>query len=441
MSFHYKGASMEIYIPNDEAAQLMSAAEFIIRVIANAQGRAESYAARRESWACTQNDNYEESPFPRTLAGIIKVPSEEKSETVAENGLLKFSEKEISEMPKKIRKFFRSQGMTVHYRERTDGRYNKSYEVRYAKKPYNDPPISVSATSLPELKARFIEKLNDYIPNGDVAITIPSLFDGFAAFWFENFHKRKVCEETYKKSVVRYNQYIKPLFGNSKVKDIYSTSIQKLLDELSDRHRLEEDVHSMLNQIFTCAVKHGLIRLNPVGMCFHQNGEREHGIAISKADEKKLLTAYEGSPIQIVLAVMLYTGLRPCEYASAVIEGKFVKAQNRKRKGGKIEYKRIPITPMLRPYVEGLSNLPRINMKTLDRRIKAILPKRKPYDMRTTFETRCDECKIEDRAIGLFMGNNIGKDKKDAKLKKAYTDITDADYLEYLYREGQKLNY
>ncbi len=96
---------------------------------------------------------------------------------------------------------------------------------------------------------------------------------------------------------------------------------------------------------------------------------------------------------------------------------------------------------MLRPYVEGLSNLPRINMKTLDRRIKAILPKHKPYDMRTTFETRCDECKIEDRAIGLFMGNNIGKDKKDAKLKKAYTDITDADYLEYLYREGQKLNY
>ena len=39
---------MEVYIESEEAAQIIGAAEFILKLIGNAQGRAESYAARRD---------------------------------------------------------------------------------------------------------------------------------------------------------------------------------------------------------------------------------------------------------------------------------------------------------------------------------------------------------------------------------------------------------
>ena len=357
------------------------------------------------------------------------------------SAFVKFTEKEVMKMPKEFRKLIRLQGYKVYYRKRITGRYNCSYEIRYARKPYNKRPISASGTTLEEAKARFIEKLNEFIQQNNNAAIVPKDFNGFAMFWFENFHKRKVTEDTYNKALRRFEKYLKPAFGGMKVREIYSTLIQNLLDSISDRHRLEEDIHSLLNQIFTCAVKHGLIPLNPVGMVFHKNKDRKHGIAISKKDEKRLLANYENTPTKLVLAIMLYTGLRPCEYASAVIEEKFIFARNRKRKGGIIEYKRIAISPMLRPYLNGVTVPPRMSMSTLAKKIKAVLPKHKPYDMRTTFETRCDGCGIEDRVIGLFMGNDIGKDKKDKKLKKAYTDTNDPDYLEYLYQEGQKLNY
>lgn len=94
---------------------------------------------------------------------------------------------------------------------------------------------------------------------------------------------------------------------------------------------------------------------------------------------------------------------------------------------------------MLRPYLNGITELPAsINPKTLEKRFKAVLPNHKLYDMRTTFQTRLDECGISDKVIGLFMGNSIGKGDRE---KEAYTDIVDEEYLRYLYIEGQKLHY
>ena len=344
-------------------------------------------------------------------------------------GFLKFTEKEILQMPKKLRIVIKELNCTVYARKRNTGKYLCSYEIRFNRGGYK---ISASGRTKEQARQLFIEKakLAEEQKNQSAA-TVPKNFNDFALYWFENFHKRKVCEETYKKSVTRYETYVKPVFGESNIKDIYSIAIQKLLDSISDRHRLEEDTFSMLNQIFNCAVKHGLINLNPVGMVFHQNGVREHGKRIEKNEEIKLLNAYQGTPFQIIFAVMHYTGLRPCEYITAVIDGNFIIARNSKRKNGKEEFKRIPVTPMLRPYLNGITTLPQVNMKTLDKRFKAVLPNHKLYDMRTTFQTRCSECGIPDNVIGVWMGNSIGK------LKDAYTDFSD----EYLLNEAKKFEY
>lgn len=261
---------------------------------------------------------------------------------------------------------------------------------------------------------------------------IPTNFDKFAQYWFENFHKRKVAAETYKKNLDTYNRNIQKEFAKDKLANILPVRLQNFLDGFSDKARTKETLYSILNQIFGCAVKHGILRLNPLGMVFYQKHQRKHGKALSKEDEKRLLATFADTPYQIDFAIALYTGLRPNEYSTATIDGNFVKAKNSKRKDGKVEFKRIPITPMLRPYLANVTELKLHHPNRITEKFKLVLPNNQLYDLRTTFQTRCTECGVSEVAIGLFMGNAIG-----GELKKAYTDISD----EYLLCEGNKLNY
>ena len=349
-----------------------------------------------------------------------------------EIGFFEITEQEILKMPKTIRKHFIAQGKKVHYRIRQDNRYKKSYEVRFAKKPFNKPPISVSATTLPDLKAKFIERLKNYIVQEETtAPAVPKNFDGFAMFWFEKFHKRKTSDRTYDHDIKLYNRHIKDNLGKFAVKDLTAVMLQNFLDRFSDRAKTAKDMFSIIKQILDCAFKHGLIRLNPIGMCIVDDYEQEHGIALTYDEERKLDGAFKDTEWELPLAIVRFTGLRPCEYETAVIDGNFIKAQNGKRKNGKIEYKRIPITPMLRPYLQGVIALNMPKPRVLNIRFQKVLPNHKLYDMRTTFQTRCSECGVNETVIGLFMGNSIGK------LKRAYTDFSD----EFLIKEGEKFKY
>lgn len=166
-----------------------------------------------------------------------------------EIGFFEITEQEILKMPKTIRKHFIVQGKKVHYRIRQDNRYKKSYEVRFAKKPFNKPPISVSATTLPDLKAKFIERLKNYIVQEETtAPAVPKNFDGFAMFWFEKFHKRKTSDRTYDHDIKLYNRHIKDNLGKFAVKDLTAVMLQNFLDRFSDRAKTAKDM-------FECAVK------------------------------------------------------------------------------------------------------------------------------------------------------------------------------------------
>lgn len=49
----------------------------------------------------------------------------------------------------------------------------------------------------------------------------------------------------------------------------------------------------MLNMLFTAAVKHTVLQHNPMDMVFHTKHQREHGKALSKNEESKLLAKTE----------------------------------------------------------------------------------------------------------------------------------------------------
>ena len=339
--------------------------------------------------------------------------------------------KEILSMPKTFRKEFRTEGCTAHVRKRRSGKNNWNYEIRYRRNGYN---ITVSSNYLDEAKRKFIEKLHYIDKHGtEKENTVPSTMDAFSMYFFENFHKRKVAQSTYRIALNQYKNHVLPHFGDMPIKKITPKKCQELLDKIdaSGISRTTDDIFSMLNIIFKAAVKHALIEHNPMDMVFHKKHEREHGTALTKDEERKLLDSMKGTPYELMFAVALYTGMRPNEYKTAKIEGKFIVARNSKRKGGKIEYKKIPIHPMLSPYLQGVEELKFCNEDTLRDKFRKLFPERRLYDLRTTFYTRCQECGVSPVARDTFVGHSLGE------LGNTYTDLSD----EFLYAEGQKIKY
>ena len=366
-----------------------------------------------------------------TLERLKKITSFDSREQDNEEVFWKFSAKEISSMPKTFRKEFRTEGCTAHVRKRRSGKNNWNYEIRYRRNGYN---ITVSSNYLDEAKRKFIEKLHYIDKHGtEKENTVPSTMDAFSMYFFENFHKRKVVQSTYRIALNQYKNHVLPHFGDMPIKKITPKKCQELLDKIdaSGISRTADDIFSMLNVIFKAAIKHAIIEHNPMDMVFHKKHEREHGTALTKDEERKLLDAMKGTPYELMFAVALYTGMRPNEYKTATIDGKFIVAKNSKRKGGKIEYKKIPIHPMLSPYMQGVDELKFCNEDTLRDKFRKLFPERRLYDLRTTFYTRCQECGVAPVARDTFVGHSLGE------LGNTYTDLSD----EFLYAEGQKIKY
>ena len=366
-----------------------------------------------------------------TLERLKKITGFDSRGQDNEEVFWRFSAKELSLMPKTFRKEFRTQGCTAHVRKRRSGKNSWNYEIRYRRNGYN---ITASANNLDQAKHKFIEMLGSAekcVKNKER--TIPSTFDKFANYFFEKFYKRKVGQSTFRVAMSNYKNHVAPHFGDMPLKQITADKCQELLDRLidEDKVRTEENVFTMLNMIFKAAVKHGVMAHNPIDMVFHTKHEREHGKALTKDEERKLLEQTAGTPYQLMFAIALYTGLRPNEYKTAVIDGDFVVANNSKRKNGKVESKKIPITPMLAPYLEGVNELHFTRLEQIRHKFNGILPDHKLYDLRTTFYTRCMECGVAEVATKTFVGHALGG------MADTYTDLSD----EFLYTEGQKLKY
>lgn len=344
---------------------------------------------------------------------------------------LNFSEKEYLEMPKQFRKMFRHQGCVVRVYRRLSGKSHYNYEIRYRRDGYN---VYASANNLEAAKQKFIDKLNEVDKYGAAQTpSVPTTIDGFANYFFENFYRRKVKAETLRVGLNQYKNHIATHFRNVQLRKITPKQCQELLDSLDEqgKGKTADDVHSLLNMIFKAAVKHSLIHTNPMDMVFHTKHEQQHGTALTKDEEKLLLYSTAGTPQQLMFAIGLYTGMRPNEYKTARLDGEFITAVNSKRKHGKIEYKKIPITPMLKPYLEGVDKIEFSSLRIMRDRFNKLFPNHKLYDLRTTFYTRCQECGVADVARDEFVGHSHGA------LGNAYTDLSE----EFLLREGNKFIY
>ena len=374
----------------------------------------------------------EESATNEKLQNLIEknnvaIKSDVKEERLDDILELKFTNKEINQMPKAFRKEFRVDGCTARIRKKPSGKSGYIYEIRYRRNGYD---IGVSNKILEEAKRLFIEALKTAKISKKIT-GVPKTFHSFSMYYFENFRIKKVTEKTYKTDLNRYKRYLQPYFEELPLIKITPKDCQDLIDELEEegKGKTAVELFALLSVIFKMAIFHRLIEYNPLDIVMHTKHESQHGVALTKEEEKKLLMNTSDAILRNALALGLYTGMRPNEYKTAKIEGRFIVAVNSKRKNGKVEYKKIPITKMLKPYLKDGINVP--TEKRLRAAIRAVLPDHKLYDLRTTFYTRCTECGVAEPAIKEFVGHSLGQ------LGNAYTDLSD----EYLLVEGAKLLY
>lgn len=361
-----------------------------------------------------------------------KQAKEQLEKGLAKQGIVQFTDKEIQQMPKIFRKLILIQKKRCRLRTRQSGKDGTTYEIRYRRDGYD---VHACGKTIEIAKANFIEKLKTAQPlekKTGGGSEIPATFTAFSLYHFENFKKEKVSPKHYDNYLRLFNRYLSPRFKETPLIKITPSDCKTILDEVKGqgKGKTADDLHSILNGIFKNAIAHALIERNPLALILHVQHKRENGQAITKADEITLFKALNGSIYEIAAALALYCGLRPNELETAQIQGDFIKAINSKRKGGKVEYKLIPIINRLRPFLpaDGVFHIPNLDM--LRREIKKALPGHKLYDLRTTFYTRCDEMGVAPPARDEFVGHSSGV------LTNTYRDLSN----EYLLKEGAKLN-
>ena len=381
--------------------------------------------------------------YRRTLFRVIEndviqfpVPRETKRENPdvgtpgeQKEGIIDFTEKEISLMPKKIQKLIIVQRKRCRIRTRRSGS-SFTYEIRFRCDGYD---VYACGKTVALAKANMLEKLKTAKPKNKNAVTVPTKFQDFTVFYFEKFRKPKVAAQTYYNDENRLKNHIFPALGKYELKKITPNLCQDLIDGLMEKGygKTADEVRSLLSIIFQGAIAHGLIERNPLDVVLFLGYQQESGSALTKKEEQELLSAIKGSPLELIYALALYTGLRPNELGKARIEGQFIIAVNSKRKNKKVEYKRIYICKRLAAYLEGVTELPKYHDNYLSTEFSSkYCPNHQLKDLRKTFNTRCKELGVSDHARMYFMGHSLGA------LGNAYTDFSD----EYLLSEGSKLD-
>ena len=367
------------------------------------------------------------------LAQIKEKILEITNKEIAEDGVVNFTEKELNTMPKNKKSLLVLEKKHCRIRKKKSGKDGYTYEIRFRRDGYN---VSACGVTIQTAKENFLRKFKIAKPKEKTNSTVPLTFNAFAMYYFDNFRKELVSDKTLYNDTSRYNKYMLPFFNERPIENITPGDCKKLLDSIKNKGlgKTADEIYSLLNVIFKCAINHGIIERNPLDILLHIKHEKQSGVALTKEEEQRLYAELKNSAHperhRKAIALALFCGLRPNEYYKIVeVKPPFLICVNSKRKNKKVEYKRIPIITALKPFIDGgVDDLP--TEKYLRDFLKRIFPNHTLKDLRKTFNTRCKEFGVSDHARKHFMGHSLGA------LDGTYTELSE----EYLLKEAEKLN-
>lgn len=248
----------------------------------------------------------------------------------------------------------------------------------------------------------------------------PQWTDEEIAEWLK-YKRGKVAAQTWKNAESMYRRYISPILGEKPVSAIKPVDIDKVMS--GKPGRIYEDLRSIFSQIFKYALNIGIISRSPMVLIPFIRAERASRNALSVEQIHTLLNALdkpEFKDYKQPFLIMLYFGLRPCELADAHFEGDFLIARNAKRKNGKIEYKKIPVSNMIRGKINFDSVVKPGLTSSMNRVFKKIIGGGiTQYSLRHTFATVCQQY-VRPDIVDIWMG-----DSSERLVGRVYTHFPD----------------
>lgn len=367
------------------------------------------------------------------LAGLA--PIAEKSKVDNRRGVLKFSKKEILQMPTNYRNVFATNDMIVHYRLRKDG----VYEARFHRQGID---IEVSSKDLTKLKQKFIEKLNNYdgSPKRKKRNQNEKTFGEYAEEWL-NIKRVTTKQSTYNEYVRMLNHDVLPTFGKMGATEIDRSMLQNYLLIYVDRGtlRMAHKLFLILRCIFDMIADDYNIS-SPMKKVVVPNYQSKTGTAFTYDEEKQLVKhclAHLNRDTAHAFLVLLYAGLRRSELASInVIDGVWLECETSKERMGRNVVKRkIPITPMMKqvmPYID-FEKAKGVNLSTLQTTMKRLFPDHRSHELRHTFISRCKESGVSGEVVSIWAGHSLS----GTITTTVYTHYSE----EFQLREAEKVNY
>ncbi len=342
----------------------------------------------------------------------------QKKKTLSES--IKFTKKEIDGMAKSFKKEFIANGLVAHVIKRASGKNGFYYEIRYRRNGYN---ITVSHTDLKKAKEKFIAATNGIgTPQAQLKERrrFGYLLSEMIKVKTETVKWRTI--ETYKSDSRRF---IPESMKRMSIDEIQVGDISDLLKHVTPR--LYEELRTIFNQTFKYAIASGVILHNPISLIPYRAAERENRDSLTTEQIKNFLQNIkrpEFDKVRQVAYILYFFGLRPCEVdKEARFEGDFLVCRNRKRKHGKVAYKKIPIPNQARGFIDFTAPiLPKLTQRTWGKKIKKALGDENLtcYNLRHTFASTCATY-ASSKFVALWMG-----DSPEELVEKVYVHYPDS---------------
>lgn len=320
----------------------------------------------------------------------------------------------------------------AHVIKRKSGKNGFFYQIRYRRNGYN---IEASSVNLEEAKRIFLEKT---LPENINKYRVKSKKSGLNLLYeiFEEWHRCKigtVTDKEIKRFEVNFNGLPEEL-RKKPINEIRTVDIDAVMKEVKPRKY--EELRTLFNGIFKYALASGIVQHNPVALIKFKRADRQTRDALSKNEiitflEKVKQPKYER--IKQACYLLYFFGLRPCEIDEETRrEGGFLIARNRKRKNGKIEYKKIPIPTQAEGLIDWNKPLTfGVTPKIYYDWFKEILGDKTPYYLRHTFSTVCQQY-VRPDIVDIWMG-----DSPQRLVGKVYTHFPD----DFMYEQMQKVEF
>ena len=342
--------------------------------------------------------------------------------------VMTFTQKELSKMDKNFKNILILNGLVARVRTRPSGKNKLLYEIRFRARGYS---IIVCDSSLENAKAKFLAKTS---PNEiDKCKVSPSklrrkgkhLFYQLFQEWISLKHGN-IGEKAIKRFESNFNNLPEEL-RYMPIFEIRAIDLDKILKDVKPRKY--EELRTLFNGVFKYAVASGIVQNNPVALIKFKRAERQNREALSEDEIKAFLGRIKDvkyDKIRQFAYILYFFGLRPCEIDEETHrEGDFLIARNRKRKNGKIEYKKIPIPTQAQGLIDWdkplTTDLHRLKINDI---MKELLAGKTAYCLRHTFATTCQQY-VRPDIVDIWMGDSATR-----LVGRVYTHFPDKFMIE-----------